>query len=105
MIADCADRRRGPASPGLEGEEKRIDSKNFSVAQPLQGEYSFGEQGFVMFSRRDNMQIIANQPKAGTPEAIVGWDHLLGGDPLAHSPGYSCGLRPSRKLGNPENSA
>lgn len=58
-----------------------------------------------MFSRRDNMQLIAIQPKAGTPEAIVAWEHLRGGDSLAHDPGYSCGLRPSRKLGNLENSA
>lgn len=58
-----------------------------------------------MFSRRDNMQLIASQPKAGTPEANVAWEHLLGGDSLAHIPGYSCGLRLSRKLGNPENSA
>ncbi|WP_437605831.1 hypothetical protein WMF20_32850 [Sorangium sp. So ce834] len=58
-----------------------------------------------MFSRRDNMQLIANQPKAATPEAIVAWDHLLGGDSLAHDHGYSCGIRTSRKLGNPENSA
>lgn len=58
-----------------------------------------------MFSRPDTMQLIAIQPKAGTPGAVVGWAHLLGGDSLAHYPGHSCGLRLSRKLENPENSA
>ncbi|MGK3992025.1 hypothetical protein [Sorangium sp. So ce1024] len=58
-----------------------------------------------MFSQPDSMKLIATQPKAGTPGAVVGWEHLLGGDSLAHDPGHSCGLRPSRKLENPENSA
>ncbi|WP_437275401.1 hypothetical protein WME90_29680 [Sorangium sp. So ce375] len=58
-----------------------------------------------MFSRRDNKQIISTLSKSGTPDAVVAWDRLLGGEHLAHNPGYACGLRPSRKLGNPENSA
>ncbi|WP_437500253.1 hypothetical protein [Sorangium sp. So ce1099] len=58
-----------------------------------------------MFSRLDNMQLIAIQAKAGTPEAFVAWGHLLGSDSLAHNPGHPCGLRLSRKLGNPESSA
>ncbi|WP_437293538.1 hypothetical protein [Sorangium sp. So ce426] len=60
-----------------------------------------------MFSRRDNLQIVTILSKSGTPDAAMAWDRLLGGggEHLAHNPGYPCGLRPSRKLGNPENSA
>ncbi|WP_155798028.1 hypothetical protein [Sorangium cellulosum] len=58
-----------------------------------------------MFSRSDKTQLIAIQPKAGTPGAVAGWEHLQGGDSLAHDPGHSCGIRLSRKLGNPEDSA
>lgn len=58
-----------------------------------------------MFSRRDNLQIVTTLSKSGTPDAAMAWDRLLGGEHWAHNPGYPCGLRPSRKLGNPENSA
>ncbi|WP_438004163.1 hypothetical protein WME89_35830 [Sorangium sp. So ce321] len=58
-----------------------------------------------MFSRLDNMQLISIQAKVGTLEAVVAWGHLLGGDSLAHNPGHPCGLRLSRKLGNPDSGA
>ncbi|MDC0677807.1 hypothetical protein [Sorangium atrum] len=60
-----------------------------------------------MFSRHDNLQLVTILSKSGTPDAAMAWDRLLGGgdEHLAHNPGYPCSLRPSRKLGNPENSA
>lgn len=89
----------------LKAPKKRIDSRNFSVAQPLQEGYLVGTRGFAMFSRRDKLQLVTILSKSGTPDAAVAWDRLLGGEHLAHNPGYPCSLRPSRKLGNPENSA
>ncbi|XYH94154.1 hypothetical protein ACMHYB_40900 [Sorangium sp. So ce1128] len=88
----------------MNAEKKESSRGTFLLRRSSKGSTD-SAQGFVMFSRLDNMQLIAIQPKAGTPEAVVAWEHLLGGDSLAHNPGHPCGLRPARKLGNPENSA